>query len=93
MVRHPVEMDVPTRQSHAAAVVPPNERTFASGLTSLARNVFWAVGSTVAGLVMQNLAFSEPLVIGGGMKVTYDVALCRAFRKLRPPEAREMCLT
>jgi len=44
-VRHPVEMDVPTRQSHVAAVVPPNERTFASGLTSLARNVFWAVGS------------------------------------------------
>jgi MFS family permease len=84
-----VEMDVPTRQSYVAAVVQPNERTFASGLTNLARNVFWAVGSTVAGLVMQNLAFSAPLVIGGGMKVTYDVALYRAFRKLRPPEERE----
>jgi MFS family permease len=84
-----VEMDVPTRQSYVAAVVRPNERTFASGLTNLARNVFWAVGSTVAGLVMQNLAFSAPLVIGGGMKVTYDVALYRAFRKLRPPEERE----
>ena len=81
-----VEMDVPTRQSYVAAVVLPNERTFASGLSNLARNVFWAVGSSVAGLVMQNLAFSAPLVIGGGMKVTYDVALYRAFRKLRPPE-------
>jgi len=81
-----VEMDVPTRQSYVAAVVLPNERTFASGLTNLARNVFWAVGSTVAGLVMQNLAFSAPLVIGGGMKVAYDLALYRAFRKLRPPE-------
>ena len=84
-----VEMDVPTRQSYVAAVVRPNERTFASGLTNLARNVFWAVGSTVAGLVMQNLAFSAPLVIGGGMKVTYDVALYRAFRKVRPPEEQE----
>jgi predicted MFS family arabinose efflux permease len=84
-----VEMDVPTRQSYVAAVVRPNERTFASGLTNLARNVFWAVGSTVAGLVMQNLAFSAPLVIGGGMKVTYDVALYRAFRKVRPPEELE----
>jgi hypothetical protein len=84
-----VEMDVPTRQSYLAAVVLPNERTFASGFTNLARNVWWAVGSGVAGLVMQNLAFSAPLVIGGGMKVTYDVALYRAFRKLRPPEEKE----
>jgi MFS family permease len=84
-----VEMDVPTRQSYVAAVVRPNERTFASGLTNLARNVFWAVGSSVAGLVMQNLAFSAPLVIGGGIKVAYDVALYRAFRKLRPPEELE----
>ena len=86
-----VEMDVPTRQSYVAAVVLPNERTFASGLTNLARNVFWAVGSSVAGLVMQNLAFSAPLVIGGGTKVVYDLALYRAFRKLPPPEERERC--
>src|SRR5215469_4561417 len=84
-----VEMDVPTRQSYVAAVVLPNERTFASGFTNLARNVWWAVGSGVAGLVMQNFAFSAPLVIGGGMKVTYDVALDRAFRKRRPPEEKE----
>jgi len=86
-----VEMDVPTRQSYVAAVVLPSERTWASGLTNLARNVFWAVGSSFAGLVMQNLAFSAPLVIGGGTKVAYDFALYRAFRKLRPPEERETC--
>lgn len=84
-----VEMDVPTRQSYVAAVVLPNERTFASGVTNLARNVFWAVGSSVAGLVMQNLAFSAPLVMGGGMKVTYDLVLYRACRRLRPPEEQE----
>ena len=84
-----VEMDVPTRQSYVAAVVLPNERTFASGFTNLARNVWWAVGSGVAGLVMQNFAFSAPLVIGGGMKVTYDVVLYRAFRKARAPEEKE----
>lgn len=84
-----VEMDVPTRQSYVAAVVLPNERTFASGFSNLARNVFWAVGSGVAGLVMQNVAFSAPLVIGGGTKVAYDLVLYRAFRKLRPPEEQE----
>ena len=81
-----VEMDVPTRQSYVAAVVLPNERIFASGFTNLARNVFWSVGSSIAGLVMQNISFSAPLVIGGGTKVAYDLALYRAFRKLRPPE-------
>ncbi len=86
-----VEMDVPTRQSYVAAVVLPNERTFASGLTNLARNLFWAVGSSVAGFAMQNLAFAAPLVIGGGTKVAYDLALYRAFRKLRPPEELEPC--
>jgi MFS family permease len=83
-----VEMDVPTRQSYVAAVVLPNERTFASGIANLARNIFWAVGSSVAGFLMQNLAFSAPLVIGGGAKIGYDLLLYRAFRGLRPPEER-----
>jgi Major Facilitator Superfamily len=81
-----VEMDVPTRQSYIAAVVLPNERTFASGIANLARNVFWAVGSSVAGFLMQNVAFSAPLVIGGGAKIGYDLLLYRAFRNVRPPE-------
>jgi MFS family permease len=84
-----VEMDVPTRQSYVAAVVLPNERTFATGLTNLARNVFWAVGSGLAGIVMQALTFSAPLAIGGGTKVAYDLLLYRAFRKVRPPEEIE----
>jgi len=81
-----VEMDVPTRQSYVAAVVLPNERTFASGVANLARNIFWAVGSSVAGFLMQNVAFSAPLVLDGGAKISYDLLLYRAFRKLEPPE-------
>jgi len=83
-----VEMDVPTRQSYVAAVVLPNERTFASGITNLARNVFWAVGSAVAGFLMQIVALSAPLAIGGGAKIGYDLLLYRAFRSLKPPEER-----
>jgi MFS family permease len=84
-----VEMDVPTRQSYVAAMVKPEERTLASGITNLARNVFWAVGSATAGLLMQVFAFSAPLLIGGGAKVTYDVLLYGSFRRLRPPEEQE----
>jgi MFS family permease len=81
-----VEMDVPTRQSYVAALVRPSERTFASGITNLARNIFWAVGSAAAGFLMQALTFSAPLLIGGGAKVTYDLLLYRSFRALKPPE-------
>jgi MFS family permease len=83
-----VEMDVPTRQSYVAAVVQPSERTFASGITNLARNVFWAAGSALAGVLMQNVAFSAPLLIGSGSKISYDLLLYRSFRKLRAPEER-----
>ena len=81
-----VEMDVPARQSYVAALVQPAERTFASGITNLARNVFWAVGSAVAGAMMQLVTFSTPLVVGGGVKVIYDALLYRSFRRLRAPE-------
>jgi predicted MFS family arabinose efflux permease len=81
-----VEMDVPTRQSYVAALVKPSERTFTSGITNLARNVFWAVGSATAGVAMQVLGFSTPLIIGGGAKIIYDGLLYKSFRKLKPPE-------
>ncbi|HEY6351666.1 MAG TPA: MFS transporter [Candidatus Angelobacter sp.] len=83
-----VEMDVPTRQSYVAAVVRPVERTYASGITNLTRNVAWAVSSGVAGLFMQNIALAAPLWLGGGLKIIYDVLLWRAFRHLPPPEEK-----
>jgi len=82
-----VEMDVPTRQSYVAAVVAPHERTFASGVTNLTRNLCWAASSSVAGAFMK-VAFSAPLFVGGALKVIYDLLLWRAFRHVRPPEEK-----
>ena len=81
-----VEMDVPTRQSYVMAVVPPSARTYASGMTNVARNAGWALGPLLGGTLMQHLSLSAPLVIGGTLKIVYDVALYRSFRHLRPPE-------
>jgi len=81
-----VEMDVPTRQSYVMAVVKPSERTFASGVTNVTRNVAWAVGPSLAGVVMQHLTLAGPLLIGGTMKIAYDLLLYRAFRRIQPPE-------
>jgi MFS family permease len=81
-----VEMDVPTRQSYVLAVVRPEERTLASGITNLVRLAAWAVAPAFAGLLMTNDRLYLPLVVGAGMKITYDVLLWRAFRAVRPPE-------
>jgi hypothetical protein len=81
-----VEMDVPTRQSYIAAMVEPHERVYASGITNLTRTVSWAISASAAGALMQHVAFSAPLVLGGGMKVIYDALLYRNFRHLKPPE-------
>jgi MFS family permease len=81
-----VEMDVPTRQSYVMAVVPPEARTYASGMTNVARNAGWVVGPLVAGSVMQHLALAAPLFIGGTLKIAYDLLLYRSFRHIRPPE-------
>ena len=83
-----VEMDVPTRQSYVMAMVRPEERTFASGVTHLVRLGGWAVGPAFAGWLMGAAALASPLVIGAAMKIGYDVLLWRAFRRLRPPEER-----
>lgn len=81
-----VEMDVPTRQSYVMAVVRPSERTLASGVTNVTRNIAWAVGPSLAGAVMQYIALAGPLLIGALLKIGYDLALYASFRDLRPPE-------
>src|SRR4029077_21266088 len=81
-----VEMDVPTRQSYVMAVVKPEERTFASGVTSLVRMGMWAIAPGFAGLLMQGNSMAVPLWIGACMKITYDVLLYAAFRRQHAPE-------
>ena len=81
-----VEMDVPTRQSYVVAVVAPQERTLASGITNLTRNAAWAAGPSLAGYGMQQVALATPLLAGGVIKIVYDLLLYFSFRRLRPPE-------
>jgi len=81
-----VEMDVPTRQSYVMAVVRPEERTVASGVTHLVRMGAWAVAPAFAGALMSSASLMIPLVIGAAMKIAYDLLLWRAFRHVKPPE-------
>jgi MFS family permease len=81
------QMDVPTRQSYTMAVVEPDERSAAAGVTGIARSMGAAVAPILAAplYAVPGLA-SVPFVIGGGLKVAYDLLLYRDFRAVRPPE-------
>ncbi len=81
------QMDVPTRQSYTMAVVDPDERSTASGLTGIARTIGTSFAPLVAAPLLANPALlSVPFFLAGGLKIVYDVALYRSFRALRPPE-------
>lgn len=78
------QMDVPARQSYTMAVVAPDERSAASGITTVARSVGAAVSPLLAGLLMANpLLFSLPFFVAGGLKIAYDVTLYKMFKDFR----------
>ncbi len=75
------QMDVPTRQSYTMAVVSPDERTAASGITTVARSVGSALAPLIAGLLMSQRGLSGvPFFIAGGVKIIYDACLYHAFK-------------
>jgi MFS family permease len=81
------QMDVPTRQSYTMAVVAPDERSAASGLTAIARSVGAAISPALTGLLFSIPAlFNAPFFLSGGLKIVYDLLLYREFRAVKPPE-------
>lgn len=84
------QMDVPTRQSFTVAVVEPEERSAASGVTAIARSIGASVSPVLAGLLMAvNWLMSAPFMIAGGLKIIYDLILYRSFKTIKPPEEKE----
>jgi MFS family permease len=83
------QMDVPTRQSFTMAVVAPDERSAASGVTAIARSVGAAISPSLTGIFLSiPLLLSGPFFLAGGLKIIYDLLLYRSFRKLKPPEEK-----
>jgi MFS family permease len=81
------QMDVPTRQSYTMAVVDPDERSAASGVTTIARSVGSAISPSLTGIFLASPALlGLPFVLSGGLKIIYDLLLYREFRAIKPPE-------
>lgn len=83
------QMDVPTRQAYVMGIVEDHEREAAAAVTTLWRTVAQAVTPALTGWVMQAVALSAPFVLGGGLKIVYDVLLYRTFRDVEPRRERE----
>jgi MFS family permease len=81
------QMDVPTRQSYIMAVVSPQERSAAAGITGVARTIGAAISPLFVGFLFARPALiSLPFFIAGTLKIVYDLLLYRAFVAVQPPE-------
>jgi predicted MFS family arabinose efflux permease len=81
------QMDVPTRQSYTMAVVEPDERSAAAGVTTIARSVGAAASPVLSGIFLSSaLLFNLPFFLAGCLKIAYDILLYFRFRALKPPE-------
>ena len=83
------QMDVPTRQSYTMAVVKPEERSVASGITNVARTL----GASMSPLFLPLLLGSASTLgicffTAGGLKIVYDVLLYKSFKSIKPIEER-----
>lgn len=88
LARHLIsQMDVPTRQSYVNAIVPPEERSAANGITTTVRQLGTALGPLAAGPLMATPGLGAwCFVIGGGLKSVYDLIIWRTFNRVKPPE-------
>jgi MFS family permease len=77
------QMDLPTRQTFLMLAVEDQEREHAATLTNTTRTVAQSVSPAVTGWIMQTLSLSAPFILGGGLKIVYDLLLYVTIRNVR----------
>ena len=83
------QMDVPTRQAFLMLVVQDDEREATATVTNAGRTVAQAVSPALTGYVMQAVSLAAPFVLGGVLKIVYDLLLYQTCRRVVPVSARE----
>jgi predicted MFS family arabinose efflux permease len=73
-------LDVPARTAFVMAVVTPQERAAAAGVTNVPRSLAAAISPTLAGWLLNLGPVAWPLLIGGSLKIVYDLSLLALFR-------------
>jgi MFS family permease len=73
-------MDVPVRNAYVMSVVTPSERAAAASVTNVPRSLASALPPIAAGWMLDHSNFGWPLIIGGSLKIVYDLLLLRMAR-------------
>ena len=73
-------MDVPARSAFVMSVVTPAERAAAASFTAVPRSLASAAGPVIGASLFAAGLLAAPLVLCGVLKISYDLALWRAFR-------------
>lgn len=74
------QMDVPTRSAYVMSMVTPPERAAAASFTATPRSLAAALGPTLGAAMFAAGYLAAPMVLAGGLKIAYDLALWRSFR-------------
>lgn len=80
------QMDVPTRSAFVVAVVTPAERAAAVSFTTVPRSLAAAASPAIGGVLLASGWLAAPIVASGVLKIIYDLAIWRAFRKVKPDQ-------
>lgn len=83
------QMDVPARHAYLMAIVAPDERSAAAGMTTFARTAGSALAPSITGALLNASFLSAPFFIAGSLKIVYDISLYFRFRHRKPPEEQE----
>jgi MFS family permease len=76
-------MDQAPRAAFIAAIVKPDERTAVMGITSTLRTMAMAVGPSVTGVLAGHERFWIAFVVGGILRIMYDLGLWAMFVNIR----------
>ena len=76
-------MDVPIRNAYVMSVVTPAERAAAASVTNVPRSLASALPPLAAGWMLDHSTFGWPLIIGGSLKIVYDLLLLQMARAQR----------
>jgi MFS family permease len=76
------QMDVPARTAYVMGVVEPEERSATAGLTQQAKFLGTMLGPVLTGMMFAAGWWNLPFVLGGVLKISYDLALYQGFRSL-----------
>jgi MFS family permease len=74
------QMDVPARQALVMRLVPREDRAAAASVTNVPRSLAAALAPLASGALLARSDFGWPLVVGGLLKIAYDLLLLHGFR-------------